>query len=105
MHDPGQPSPVPPSPMSASDVQRHVGDIGLTIRQLMGRLAQLSCRLEQEDALSLELRDGVHTVCRDLLDDAAETLHRLGSMSEDDIIRRHLEASDLVERLAAHGAA
>jgi hypothetical protein len=91
--------------MSTSDVQRHVGDVGATIRQLMGHLDHLARRLEQEDILSLELRDGVHAVCGDLLDDAAETLHRLGSMSEEDILRRHLEASDLVERLAAHGAA
>ena len=105
MHDPSHPSPVPTSPMSASDVQRHVGDIGVTICQLMEHLAQLARRLEQEDALSVELRDGVHAVCGDLLDDAAETLYRLGTMSEEDIVLRHLEVSDLVERLAAHGVA
>lgn len=89
------------------DAQRHAVNAGNTLRQLTDRLTHLATQLDTTTAepMASELQTGIQAVCHDLLDDAAATLHQLGSMTDDDIVRRRLEVCDLAERLASHDAA
>lgn len=108
MHDRPYCTLIQPGPVTAESLQRHVCTASREIRQQMRRLASLSERLVLDSTApttASELQQGIRAVCNDLLDDAAETLTRLGTMTPDDVVRRHLEASDLAERLASHGAA
>ena len=83
------------------------------LREIAGGLGELDQRLGEvavaidgvpvDGVLSTQLRCGVETIRRDLLSDAVVSLLGLAELDEDAAVRRHLEAVDLLDRLAAIG--
>lgn len=98
-------TPLAPYPQDATIIQLHIGDVANALRTLDARLAKLIERIDPESnpLLTDELRHGVAAVRNDLLRDAADTLARLAFITDEDILRRHIELVDLSERLACRG--
>lgn len=91
--------------LSPSGVQAQLSPIVAQLRELDGRLAQLSEAIEPEEGCYLpsQLWGGIETVRRDLLSDGIATLAVLAGLSEEGAGRRRAETLALLERVSLLG--
>jgi len=87
--------------------KQHRDTVPSGLKTITGKLRKVDRQLEKltelipvdnDDALSKELRGGIKVVQTDLLADAIETLMELAQLDEKSATRRYLEAADRLER-------
>lgn len=91
--------------LSPSGVQAQLSPIVAQLRELDGRLAQLSAAIGLEEGryLPSQLWGGIETVRRDLLSDGIATLAVLAELSEEGAGQRRAETLALLERVSLLG--